>query len=96
MLKIETKDKKILEVSQEIRGMSLLIESALMDSADVVEISATQHDSKEVSLVIQYCEHYKWSKTETTLELPLTSRDPKVYIEDKWERDFITALNLEE
>ena len=48
MLKIETKDGKFLEVSQEIRGMSGLVDSALMDDNDAVEIKVSEHYEKEV------------------------------------------------
>ena len=95
MLSIETKDGKIVKVSQEIRGMAIFINETLLDGGEEVEIKASEHNEKEVLLVVKYCQHHKWAKTETDLEIPLPSRDPNIYIKDEFDRAFITALNLD-
>ena len=60
--------------------MSGLIDNALMNDDEVAEMKVSDHNEKEIKLVVEYCEHYNWSKTETTLECPLPSKDPEVYI----------------
>ena len=96
MLAITTKDGKITKVPQEIRQMSKLIDEALMDnSADDAEFNASDVMEKELNLVIEYCSHYNFAKKETDIEHPLPSKDPKVFIKDVWERDFITKLDLD-
>ena len=41
MLSIETKDGKVVKVSQEIRGMAIFINETLLDGGEEVEIKAS-------------------------------------------------------
>ena len=75
--------------------MAIFINETLLDAGKEADMKASEHNEREVLLVIKYCEHHKWAKTETDLESPLPSRDPKIYIKDEFDRNFITALNLD-
>ena len=76
--------------------MSKMIDEALMDNAEeVVELVSGEVALKEMQLIVEYCKHYDFKKTATDIEKPLKSKDPKVYIKDDWERDFIEKLDLD-
>mgnify|MGYP002634225551 CR=1 FL=1 len=96
MLKITTKDAQVIEVSQDMRKMSKLIDESLMDDeSEVSEITVTEVKSLEVNLIIDYCKHFEFNKTASDIEKPLVSKDPKVFIKDEWEREFIDKLDLD-
>ena len=96
MLRITSKSGETLEVSQEIRKMSRLVDDSLMESAENAEISCGDLESKFVKLLIDYCKHYNFEKTESDIVCPLVSKDPAVFVKDEWERAFIVALNNDE
>ena len=48
-----------------------------------------------MELVVDYCKHFNFAKTTSDIEKPLTSKDPKVFIKDDFERDFIEKLDLD-
>ena len=76
--------------------MSKLIDEALMDNGtENADIVASDVDSKELNLIVQYCEKFKFEKTTSDIEHPLPSKDPKVYIKNDWEREFALALDLD-
>ena len=76
--------------------MSRLVEEALLDSADeVATLTAADINEKELKLIIAYCEHHKFEKTSSEIEHPLPSKDPKVFIKDEFDRDFIGQLDLD-
>lgn len=76
--------------------MSKLIDEALMDnSSDNAEIVASDVHSNELNLIISYCENFKFEKTNTDIEHPLPSKDPKIYIKNDWEREFALKLDLD-
>ena len=96
MLKITTKDAQEIEVSQDIRQMSKLIEESLMDNeSETAELKTNDVKAEEMNLIIEYCKHYEFKKTATDIEKPLVSKDPKVFLKDDWEREFIDKLNLD-
>ena len=76
--------------------MSKFINSALEMEAEIsgmVPIETNNVDAKELQMIIEYCTHYNFAKYATDIEKPLPSKDPKIYIKDAWERDFITKLS---
>ena len=76
--------------------MSKLVEESLLDNADEkVDIEANTVNEKEMKLIKEYCEHHKFAKKETDIDHPLVSKDPKVYIKDDFDREFITKLDLD-
>jgi hypothetical protein len=96
MLKITTQDKAVVEVDQDFRKMSRLVEEALLDSADeVATLTAADINEKELKLIITYCQHHKFEKTASEIEHPLPSKDPKVFIKDEFDREFIGNLDLD-
>ena len=96
MLSIKCADGKNVEVSQEMRAMSKLVEESLLDNADEkVDIEANTVNEKEMKLIKEYVEHHKFAKKETDIDHPLVSKDPKVYIKDDFDREFITKLDLD-
>ena len=101
MFNIITKDKQIIAVSEEIRGMSRLIDEWLysFEESEPYEtkcLELVETESKTINLVLEYCQHFNFSKFNSDIKKPLISNDPKVYINDDWEREFITKLNLDE
>jgi len=48
-----------------------------------------------MELIVEYCKHFNFTKTATDIEKPLISKDPKVFIKDDWEREFIEKLDLD-
>ena len=97
MLAITTKDGVTVKVTQDIRGMSKLIEEALFDNNDeeVVAIDCKDVNERELKLIIDYCNHFEFKKTATDIEHPLPSKDPKEFIKDDFERTFIEAIDLD-
>jgi hypothetical protein len=76
--------------------MSKMIDDCLMDNTEeVVELTSSLVDLKEMQLIVEYCKHYDFKKTATDIEKPIKSKDPKVFIKDDWERDFIEKLDLD-
>ena len=78
--------------------MSKMIDEFLFlkdNTEEVVELIASEVDLKEMQLIVEYCKHYDFKKTATDIEKPLKSKDPKVFIKDDWERDFIEKLDLD-
>merc|ERR1712147_411112 len=79
MLKIATKDGKSVEVSQDVRGMSKLVEQALMDNQEeMVDLPLAQVNEKELKLVVEFCQHHNWSKTDSGIKCPLPKKTLKV------------------
>lgn len=96
MLSITTKDAQVIKVSQDIRTMSKLIDESLMDNAtEEAELTTTDVNAQEMNMIVDYCKHYEFKKIATDIEHPLPSKDPKVYIKDDWEREFIEKLDLD-
>ena len=97
MLKITTKDGKVMEVEQEFRQMSKFIEAALIDNQDqeTVEITVADVNEAELKMIVDYCKHHEFKKTQSDIESPLPSKDPKVYIKDDFDREFIEKLDLD-
>jgi len=96
MLKITTGDGKTVEVDQKFRQMSKLVEEALLDSADeVATMTAADVNEKELKMIVAYCEHHKFEKTSSDIEHPLPSKDPKVFIKDDHDREFMEKLDLD-
>ena len=46
-----------------------------------------------LKIFIAYCEHYNFSKKQTTIICPLISCQPEEFIKDEWERAFITKYD---
>ena len=95
MLAITTKDGVKVEVSQELRGMSKIIDEMLLEDEELVEFSVKDYTSGSLNLIVEYCSHYKFAKTATDIEHPLPSKDPKVFIKDDWEREFTKKLQTD-
>merc|ERR1719498_2320140 len=97
MLKITTKDGKVVEVEQEFRKMSEFVESSLMDNQeDEVNITIDDVNEKELKMIVEYCKHHEFNKTKSDIEHPLPSKDPKVFIKDDYDREFISKLDLDD
>ena len=95
MLKIKVADGE-LTISQELREMSKMVNESLMDNdQEEVDIDCPTINLKEMKLIKEYCEHHKFQKKETDIDHPLVSKDPKVFIKDEFDRDFITKLDLD-
>ena len=76
--------------------MSRLVNEALMDNCEeVAAITANNVNEKEMKLIIEYCQHHEFKKTASDIEAPLPSKDPKIFIKDEWDRNFITKLDLD-
>ena len=85
-------------MNPDIRNMSNLLMNMLEDADDDFSesIPLGQVPSQFMAPIIEYCEHYKFAKTATTIQHPLQSRDPNEFIEDPWEREFICRFSEEE
>ena len=96
MISIKSKDGDTVPVSQEIRNMSKLIDDALtQEESEDAEVTLPDVETSDLKLIIEYCEHFKFAKTETDIKKPLVSKDPKIYITDDFERDFVGKLNFD-
>jgi len=96
MLTLTTKDGKEVSVTQDIRTMSKLVDEALLDNAsEQASIVCGDVNEQELKMIIDYCTHYSFNKTKTDIEHPLPSKDPKVFIKDEWEREFMDKLDLD-
>ena len=93
-----TKDGQEFKVSPEIKNMSILLQNMLEDSGDDYSesIPLGQVPSQYMTPILEYCEHYKFAKTATTIQHPLQSKDPAEFIQDPWEREFIVRFTEEE
>ncbi len=96
MIAIKTKDGVTVNVTQDIRGMSKLIDESLLDNdSELVAIDCTDINERELKLIVDYCTHFEFKKTETHIEHPLPSKDPKEFILDDFERSFMEAIDLD-
>ena len=96
MIAIKTKDGVTVNVTQDIRGMSKLIDESLLDNdSELVAIDCTDINERELKLIVDYCTHFEFKKTATDIELPLSSKDPKKFIKDDFERSFMEAIDLD-
>ena len=84
-----------MQVSQELRGMSKIIDEMLLDDEELVEFTCNEVTSEHLNLIVDYCTHYKFEKTATDIEHPLPCNDPAIFIKDDWERDFAKKLDLD-
>lgn len=76
--------------------MSKMIDESLMDNdQEVVELSSNDVALKEMQLIVDYCKHFNFAKIASDIEKPLTSKDPKIFIKDDFERDFVEKLDLD-
>ena len=76
--------------------MSKMIDESLMDNdQEVVELSSNDVALKEMQLIVDYCKHFNFAKIKSDIEKPLTSKDPKIFIKDDFERDFVEKLDLD-
>ena len=76
--------------------MSKMIDESLMDNdQEVVELSSNDVALKEMQLIVDYCKHFNFAKITSDIEKPLTSKDPKIFIKDDFERDFVEKLDLD-
>ncbi len=96
MIAIKTKDGVTVNVTQDIRDMSKLIDESLFDNdSELVAIECTDINERELKLIVDYCTHFEFKKTATDIELPLSSKDPKKFIKDDFERSFMEAIDLD-
>lgn len=96
MLKITTGDGKTVEVNQDFRQMSKLVDEALLDNQEEVAcITEANVNEKELLMIVEYCQHHEFKKEKSDIEAPLPSKDPKVFIKDEWDRNFIEKLDLD-
>ena len=93
-----TKEGEEFQVEADIGNMSIVIRDILEDSGnDYSEsIPLGQVTSKYLPQIIEYCRHYEFKKLQTTIQHPLPSNDPAEFIEDEWERNFISQFSEEE
>ena len=92
-----SKEGEKFKVSSKISNMSLLIGNMLEDNEDMEEsIPLVQISSKHLKIVIEYCKHFNFSKTQTDIIAPLVSKNPQDFIKDDWERKFITKYSENE
>jgi hypothetical protein len=49
-----------------------------------------------LDLIIKYCEYFNFEKADTDIENPLISKDPKIFIKNDWEREFILSLSFDQ
>ena len=76
--------------------MSSLINESLMDNEkEEVDLTFPDISFEEMNMIVDYCKHYEFNKTATDIIKPLESRDPKVFIKDDWEREFIGKLDID-
>ena len=76
--------------------MSKMVNEALMANTDEeFELDSETVNLKEMLLIQEYCEHHNFQKKETDIDAPLVSKDPKVFIKDEFDRDFISKLDLD-
>ncbi len=96
MLSITTKDNQVVTVTQDIRNMSKMIDEALMDdSSEQAELKVSDVNKKELDLIVEYATHYEFKKLKSDIKQPLISKNPKDFITDDWEREFIEKLDLD-
>ena len=77
--------------------MSVLVNNTLeMNECEEAEIMLSDCTEPMIKLVIEYCEHFKYAKTETEIKKPLISKDPNVFITDEFERSFMEKLSFDE
>ena len=96
MLRITTADGKQVEVTQEIRTMSQLVEQALMDNAaEEADINVNDNE-REIKKLVEYCQHHDFKKTQVDIKHPLKSKDPQVWCNDDWERDWVHKMDMDE
>ncbi len=94
-INIRSKDGQTIKVSTELRNMSKLIEETIADHADeqTYEIECNQ-SAVNIKTIVEYAEHYNFSKRVTDIVHPLVSCKPEEFIKDQWERNFILRLDL--
>ena len=97
MISIKTKDGDTVQVTKEIRNMAKLIDEALTqdEDEDNAEVTLADVETADLKLIIEYCDHFKFAKTETEIKKPLISKDPKIYITDEYEREFVGKLSFD-
>lgn len=76
--------------------MAKLIDEALMDnSEETPSLTLNEVSKKDLDLIVEYTTHYEFKKLKSDIVQPLVSKDPKVFITDEWEREFIGKLDLD-
>ena len=94
MLHITSSDGVKVEVTQDIKVMSKLIENALNeDDNEVVVLPVPNVDAANLKMIVEYCEHHKFNKVKSDILRPLKGKDLEHSIPDTWEREFIQKLD---
>ena len=71
MIRIITRDGKLVACKPEFMNMSGLIRDALAMDPEQLEVAIPNIEATQLNLIIDYCEHFDYNKTETTLKPPL-------------------------
>ena len=88
-----SKQGEKFSVPQKIGVMSELIQGVIENDPDSLEEIPINVSTDHLKIFIAYCEHYNFSKKQTTIIHPLISNQPEEFIKDEWERAFITKYD---
>ena len=85
-----------MRASQSLRHMCSLVEHALEDQAEE-EVELTMDcNEQELLWLIEFCEHHNFQKTSSEIKQPLVSKDPQVWCQDQWDRDWIGRFDIDQ
>ena len=94
MLNLTTSDNQKVEVTQDFKAMSRLIENALADNdaAESVDVTLPGVELAQLKLIIEYAEHHSHSKAKSDICRPLKTKVAETSIPDAWEREWIAKI----
>jgi Skp1 family, dimerisation domain/Skp1 family, tetramerisation domain len=78
-------------VKKEISQMSKLIAGMIENDPDGKEDIPVACSTRVLAAFTEYAMHYNYSKLETTIVAPLPSSDPKDWLQDEFEREFVVS-----
>ena len=94
MLNLTTADNQKMEVTQDFKCMSKLIENAMADNEPAESVDVTLPvDHASLKLIIEFAEHHNHSKAKSDIPRPLKTKSVDTSIPDAWEREFIAKLD---
>mmetsp|Transcript_24915 Transcript_24915/g.33378 ORF Transcript_24915/g.33378 Transcript_24915/m.33378 type:complete len:138 (+) Transcript_24915:41-454(+) len=97
-VRLISREGEEFKVDARIQNMSILLQHMLEDlDGDYSEpVPLPAVPSKQLRLVIQYCQMHNFGKAQTDLVFPLPSKTPSEFINDPNELAFIQQFNEDE
>ena len=59
----------------------------------MVDLPLAEVNEKELNLVVEFCQHHNWNKTDSGIKCPLPKKTLEGNITDEWDRNFVTRFD---